>query len=148
MAVGLFAAMVVMVLTLLGIGTRYYFKGDHNVIHGLSGLFYSINLLICYWEICLYFKRDYIETRTEYWRGWQRDTGRTPSPASRRPLLVDRYSAPETKRATRTSKPLMPWWPDATPRMVARCPLRGLWETTPGRTDRGSSPWSTRSRSR
>ena len=79
MPAGLFAALVVMVLTLLGIGTRYYFNGDLNVIHGLLSLFYSTNLLICYWEICLYFKRDYIETRTEYWRNWQRETGRTPA---------------------------------------------------------------------
>ncbi len=65
MPAGLIAALVVMLLTLLGIFTRYYF----NVVHGLLSLFFSTNLLICYWEICLFFKRDYIESRTEYWRG-------------------------------------------------------------------------------
>ena len=79
MAPGLFAALVVMILTLFGIGTRYYVFGDLNVIHGLLSLFFSANLLVCYWEMCLFLKRDYIEERTEYWRTRQRETGRTPA---------------------------------------------------------------------
>ncbi len=39
MAPGLFAALVVMILTLLGIGTRYYVFGDLNFIHGLLSFF-------------------------------------------------------------------------------------------------------------
>ena len=38
-------------LALLSIGTRYYVYRDLNVIHCLSSLFFSINLLICYWEV-------------------------------------------------------------------------------------------------
>ena len=79
MAPGLLAALVVMILTLLGIGTRYYVFGDLNVIHGLLSLFFSANLLVCYWEMCLFLKRDYIEERTEYWRTRQRETDRTPA---------------------------------------------------------------------
>ena len=79
MPAGLFAALVVTLLALLGVGTRYYFYGDLNVIHCLLSLFFSINLLICYWEACLFLKRDYIETRTEYWHRRQRETGRTPA---------------------------------------------------------------------
>ena len=79
MAAGLFAALAVMLLTLLGICTRYCFFGDVNVIHGLLSLFFSVNLLVCYWEMCLFLKRDYIERRTEVWRARQRDTGRTPA---------------------------------------------------------------------
>ena len=79
MAAGLFAALVVMILSLAGFGTRWYFYGDFNAIHCLLSLFFSINLLICYWEMCLFFKRDYIETRTEYWRRRRRETGRTPA---------------------------------------------------------------------
>ena len=77
--VWLLAALVVAFLALPGIGARYYFAGTLNVIHCLLILFFSINLLICYWEVCLFFKRDYIETRTEYWRRRQRETGRTPA---------------------------------------------------------------------
>ena len=79
MAPGLFATLVVVFLTLFGIGTRYYVFGDLNAIHGLLSLFFSTNLLICYWEICLFLKRDYIEERTGYWRTRQRETGRTPA---------------------------------------------------------------------
>jgi len=75
----MFAALAVVFLTLLGIGTRYYVSGDLNAIHGLLSLFFSTNLLVCYWEICLFLKRDYIEERTEYWRTRQRETGRTPA---------------------------------------------------------------------
>ncbi len=73
-------ALIVAILTLLGISTRYYAHGDLNVIYSLLSLFFSINLLICYWEVCLFLRRDYIETRTEYWRERRRETGRTPVP--------------------------------------------------------------------
>lgn len=35
--------------------------------------------MICYWEVCLFFQRDYIEGRAEYWRRRQSETGRTPA---------------------------------------------------------------------
>ena len=86
---GLFAALVVAVLALLGIGARYYARGDLNLIHSVLSLFFSINLLVCYWEVCLYFRRDYIERRTGYWRRRRRETGLAPAGeflASRVPL--------------------------------------------------------------
>ena len=76
---GLIAAVVVALLALLGIGVRFGSYGDLNIIHCLLSLFFSINLLICYWEACLFLKRDHIETRTEYWRRRQLETGRTPA---------------------------------------------------------------------
>lgn len=76
---GLFAALVVAVLALLGMGTRYYTHGDLNLIHSMLSLFFSVNLLVCYWEVCLFFRRDHIERRTDYWRERQRETGRTPA---------------------------------------------------------------------
>lgn len=79
MPVGMIAALVVVTLALLGIGTRYRVHGDLNVIHALLSLFFSINLLICYWEVCLFLRRDYVEERTEYWRGRWRETGRAPA---------------------------------------------------------------------
>lgn len=78
MPVGLFSALVIAILALLGIGTRYYTHGDLNPIHSVLSLFFSVNLLICYWEACLFLRRDYIEARTEYWRERRRETGRTP----------------------------------------------------------------------
>ena len=86
---GLFAALLVSVLALFGMGTRYYTHGDLNLIHSVLSLFFSVNLMVCYWEICLFFRRDYIERRTDYWSERQRETGRTPAGeflASRVPL--------------------------------------------------------------
>ncbi len=53
--VGLLIALVIALLALPGIGTRYYVHGDVIPIHCLFSLFFSINLLICYWEMCLFF---------------------------------------------------------------------------------------------
>ncbi|MYA63464.1 MAG: hypothetical protein F4139_04125 [Gemmatimonadetes bacterium] len=76
---GLLAGLVIGVLALPGVGGRWYLHGDFNVIHALFTLFFSTNLLICYWEMCLYFRRDHIGTRAEHWRRRRRETGRIPA---------------------------------------------------------------------
>ena len=73
------AVLAVVLLALPGIVARYYLHGGLDAFHFLFSLFFSINLLICYWEICLFFRRDYIEARAEYWRVRRIDTGRTPA---------------------------------------------------------------------
>ncbi len=75
----LFSLLVIAVLTLAGIGGRYWLHGDFDLIHALLILFFSINLWICYWEICLFLERDPIERRAEYWRKRHEETGRTPA---------------------------------------------------------------------
>ncbi len=77
--VGLFVALIVAALVMPGIGTRYYVHGDLNAIHALLSLFFSVNLLICYWEVCLFLRPEYIETRTKYWRERRCETGRNPA---------------------------------------------------------------------
>lgn len=79
MPVGFFAAMVIALLTAAGIAVSYRTSGDFNLVYGLMSLFLSINLLISYWEICLFLKRDHIEQRTEYWRERRAATGRSPA---------------------------------------------------------------------
>ncbi len=74
-----FSVLVIAVLTAAGIGGRYWLHGDFDAVHALLILFFSINLWICYWEICLFFKRDHIERRAEYWRRRQEETSRTPA---------------------------------------------------------------------
>ena len=76
---GLFAALVVATLALLGIGTRYYARGDLDAIHCLLCLFFSANLLICYWEVCLFLRPDHVEMRARYWRERSSMAGRTPA---------------------------------------------------------------------
>ena len=75
----LLAVLEIALLAFLGIGARYCLRGDFNVIHGLLSLFFASNVVICYWEMCLYLRRDYIETRAVHWRERQRETGRTPA---------------------------------------------------------------------
>ena len=79
MPAGLFAALVVAALTLFGIGARYQVHGDGSALHALLSLFLSLNLLIAYWEICLFLRRDLVETRTAHWREWSKRTGGTPA---------------------------------------------------------------------
>ena len=76
---GLLAVWAIALLAILGIGTRYAVHGDLNAAHILLSLFFSTNLTICYWEICLFLRRDRIERRAGYWRDWQRRTGRLPA---------------------------------------------------------------------
>ena len=52
-------------------------RGEFDVIHALLILFFSINLVICHWEVCLCFRRDYIEKRAAYWRERRDEMGRT-----------------------------------------------------------------------
>lgn len=79
MPAGLLAALLVAVLAFAGVGARYCARGDFDVIHAVLSLFFSTNLLICYFEACLFLRRDYIEARTEYWRERREETGRTPA---------------------------------------------------------------------
>ncbi len=65
-------------LTLAGIGARLAYRGDFNLIYTLLILFFAINLVICYWELCLLIKRDYIERRAEHWKRRWEETGRAP----------------------------------------------------------------------
>ena len=76
---GLFAVLVVAILALLGMSARYYAHGDLNTIYCLLSLFFSTNLLICYWEVCLFLRPDHIEIRAGYWREKCSMTGRTPT---------------------------------------------------------------------
>lgn len=78
MPVILFAMLVVAGSTLLGTGIHYYEYGSLNLAYCLLALFLSINLLIAGWEACLFLRRDYIESRSEYWRDKQKETGRAP----------------------------------------------------------------------
>ena len=74
---GVLVALLVALLALPGIGARYHLQGGFSFIHCLFILFFSLNLLICYWEVCLYFRWDHIRRRAAYWRRRQRETGRS-----------------------------------------------------------------------
>lgn len=65
--------------TLLGMLVRLQTHGDLNFLHFVFCLFFSTNLLVCYWEACLFFRRGKIAGRAEYWREVQARTGRSPA---------------------------------------------------------------------
>lgn len=73
-----FAILCVGVLIVGGLGTRYYLKQDLGVIHTILSVFFSINVLICWWEACLFLQRDRVEQRTTYWHDWRTRTGKLP----------------------------------------------------------------------
>jgi len=64
----LVAGLVIAVLTVGGIAVHHSLYGSANITFCLISLFLSINLLICYWEICLFLRKDYIEKRHQYWK--------------------------------------------------------------------------------
>jgi len=74
--VWLFAGLVLSALTLTGTCARYWVHGDFDVIHALLILFLSMNLMVCYLEICLALHRDYVDQRIEHWSDFELETGR------------------------------------------------------------------------
>ena len=74
-----FAAAVVVLLTLAWNAVSYRLHGGLNACYFVLSLFLSINLLICYWEICLYLRHEYVVERARYWRGLRASTGRNPA---------------------------------------------------------------------
>ena len=77
--VALFSAAAVALPTLAWNAVSYRLHGNLNGAYFVLSLFLMINLLIAYWECCLYWRRGYIEERTRYWRERQTATGRTPA---------------------------------------------------------------------
>ena len=75
--VGLLVALLIGIGTLLGILARWYLHGGFSLLHAVFCLFFSTNLLIAYWELCLYWRRDHIGPRADYWRERCHQTGRT-----------------------------------------------------------------------
>ena len=75
----LWAALKITVLAIGGIAHRAYWHGGIDITYVVFALFFSINLVICFWEICLFFRRDYIESRCAYWQQQRLRTGRSPA---------------------------------------------------------------------
>jgi hypothetical protein len=79
MPVGLLAAAEIALLALVGVVVRQWWYGSVGAVYLLLSLFLSTNLLICYWEICLFLRRDYIERRSIHWREIKNTAARHPA---------------------------------------------------------------------
>ena len=83
------AVLVIAALTAASIGISFLAYGHLNALYCLLSLFLSINIVICYWEACLFWRRSYIEKRAEFWRERRGSIGRSAAAeflASRVPL--------------------------------------------------------------
>ena len=78
MPVWLFSALAIMAGSLVGIVTRLSLYAELDPLYVVFAVFFSTNLLISYWEICLLHRRDYIEERGAHWRERQQESGRSP----------------------------------------------------------------------
>lgn len=77
--VSLFVVVAVGVQTAAWNAAFYRLHGGLDPAYVVASLFLSINLLICYWEMCLYLRRDYIEQRAGDWVERGKATGRAPA---------------------------------------------------------------------
>ena len=77
--VAVFAAAFVVVATLAWNSVSYRLHGALNPYYFVLSLFLSLNLLIAFWEMCLYLRHDYIVERARYWRELRASTGRNPA---------------------------------------------------------------------
>ena len=78
---GTFAVVAITSIAALGIGAYYAASGTVHAVFALINLFLSINLFVCFWEMCLYWRRHDLEKRAAYWR--ERKEAHRLSPAAR-----------------------------------------------------------------
>ena len=79
MVLGVFVTLVIVTLVSSFIGIRYALFHSFNVIHIVLVVFLSVNLLICHWELCLFYRRHNIQARAEHWRQRLQASGRSPA---------------------------------------------------------------------
>ena len=79
MTVWLAILVTVAVLSYPGIGLRFLLNGSLDPLHALLSFFFSLNLVVSYWEICLYLRRDHIERRVVFWRDERERRQRSPA---------------------------------------------------------------------
>ncbi len=75
---GVLLTLMLAVFVLPGLAARYWAHGHLSLVYSILCIFLAVNLLICWWEVCLYFRRDYIEKRARYWKQRRDETGRSP----------------------------------------------------------------------
>ena len=74
-----FAALVIVALAALGMVVRYGLYGHLSAVYCVFAVFFSTNLLICFWEVSLYLGHDRIDRRAEHWQKLHRETGVSPA---------------------------------------------------------------------
>ena len=75
----LFIGIVLMLLTGASLGVSYHYYQSFNVWHTLMSFFLSLNLIVCFWEICLFLRGDYVQRRNVYWHERMEKEGIIPA---------------------------------------------------------------------
>lgn len=68
MPVWAIAIVLIALVSSVGILTRLSTGGTLDPAYCALALFFGINLLICFWEACLFGRHDLVERRAAYWR--------------------------------------------------------------------------------
>ncbi len=77
--VAVFVALAVVLQAAAWNGAFHRLHGSLDPAYFVASLFLSINLVICYWEMCLYWRRDDIEKRADQWAEQGKVTDRSPA---------------------------------------------------------------------
>ena len=73
-----FLILVVGALAGVGVVARFLLYGNLTVVYATLSVFLCVNLLICFWEVCLVLRHGVVAARVDYWRRQQLETGRSP----------------------------------------------------------------------
>ena len=71
------------------IGYRYANMGSFDVIHLILSIFLAVNVLVCFWQWCLFARRDHVGTRVQFWR----EEGEKIGSSASRAFMYTRLSA-------------------------------------------------------
>ena len=76
------------------IGYRYMTIGTFDTIHVVLSIFLAVNLLVCFWQWCLFARRNHIGSRVQFWIAQGEAIGGSASRAfmNTRPSLSQMFS--------------------------------------------------------
>ena len=57
------------------VAARFLVHQSIDPFHALLAVFLAVNILVCYWELCLFWRRGHVEARLDHWRGRVETTG-------------------------------------------------------------------------
>ena len=81
MPVWVFATIVIVLIAGAAVGVRVSVEQSFDAFHTLLSVFLAVNVMACYWEMCLYWRRDQLESRMDYWRTLAKRKGVSPARA-------------------------------------------------------------------
>ena len=78
------------------IGSSYATVGSFDVFQVVLSIFLAVNILVCFWQWCLFARRDYVGTRVDHWR----EQGERMGASASRAFMNTRLSASQALSPT------------------------------------------------